>query len=168
MNSSIFPLLTLFLAHLHSRPTHFRRPSILIHTPQFRRPAYSYTPHNSGAPAYSFTPHISSVPAYPFTPHISGVSAYSFTPHAHPHNSGAPAYPFTPHISGVSAYSFTPHAHPHKRVYYTQKVPECIFTFEDFLQNLYRIYNRTTYYQNDLHIIRSSISEWPAYHGELR
>ena len=140
MNSSIFPLLTLFLAHLHSRPTHFRRPSILIHTPQFRRPAYSYTPHNSGAPAYSFTPHISS----------------------------APAYPFTPHISGVSAYSFTPHAHPHKRVYYTQKVPECIFTFEDFLQNLYRIYNRTTYYQNDLHIIRSSISEWPAYHGELR
>lgn len=140
MNSSIFPLLTLFLAHLHSRPTHFRRPSILIHTPQFRRPAYSYTPHNSGAPAYSFTPHISSVPAYPFTPHISGVSAYSFTPHAH----------------------------PHKRVYYTQKVPECIFTFEDFLQNLYRIYNRTTYYQNDLHIIRSSISEWPAYHGELR
>ena len=140
MNSSIFPLLTLVLAHLHSRPTHFRRPSILIHTPQFRRPAYSYTPHNSGAPAYSFTPHISSVPAYPFTPHISGVSAYSFTPHAH----------------------------PHKRVYYTQKVPECIFTFEDFLQNLYRIYNRTTYYQNDLHIIRSSISEWPAYHGELR
>lgn len=140
MNSSIFPLLTLFLAHLHSRPTHFRRPSILIHTPHFRRPAYSYTPHNSGAPAYSFTPHISSVPAYPFTPHISSVSAYSFTPHAH----------------------------PHKRVYYTQKVPECIFTFEDFLQNLYRIYNRTTYYQNDLHIIRSSISEWPAYHGELR
>ena len=140
MNSSIFPLLTLFLAHLHSRPTHFRRPSILIHTPHFRRPAYSYTPHNSGAPAYSFTPHISSVPAYPFTPHISGVSAYSLTPHAH----------------------------PHKRVYYTQKVPECIFTFEDFLQNLYRIYNRTTYYQNDLHIIRSSISEWPAYHGELR
>ena len=140
MNSSIFPLLTLFLAHLHSRPTNFRRPSIHIHTPQFRRPAYSYTPHNSGAPAYSFTPHISSVPAYPFTPHISGVSAYSFTPHAH----------------------------PHKRVYYTQKVPECIFTFEDFLQNLYRIYNRTTYYQNDLHIIRSSISEWPAYHGELR
>ena len=140
MNSSIFPLLTLFLAHLHSRPTHIRRPSILIHTPQFRRPAYSYTPHNSGAPTYSFTPHISNVPAYPFTPHISSVSAYSFTPHAH----------------------------PHKRVYYTQKVPECIFTFEDFLQNLYRIYNRTTYYQNDLHIIRSSISEWPAYHGELR
>ena len=140
MNSSIFPLLTLFLAHLHSRPTHFWCLRILIHTPHFRRPAYSYTPHNSGAPAYSFTPHISSVPAYPFTPHISGVSAYSFTPHAH----------------------------PHKRVYYTQKVPECIFTFEDFLQNLYRIYNRTTYYQNDLHIIRSSISEWPAYHGELR
>ena len=46
MNSSIFPLLTLFLAHLHSRPTHFRRPSILIHTPQFRRPSILiHAPH---------------------------------------------------------------------------------------------------------------------------
>ena len=153
MNSSIFPLLTLFLAHLHSRPTHFWCLRILIHAHTYPATQHTHSrPHISGAPAYSFTPHISSVPAYPFTPHISGVSAYSFTPH----------------ISGVSAYSLTPHAHPHKRVYYTQKVPECIFTFEDFLQNLYRIYNRTTYYQNDLHIIRSSISEWPAYHGELR
>ena len=141
MNSSIFPLLTLFLAHLHSRPTHFWCLRILIH-----------------AHTYPATQHTHS------RPHISAAPAYSFTPH----NSGAPTYSFTPHISGVSAYSFTPHAHSHKRVYYTQKVPECIFTFEDFLQNLYRIYNRTTYYQNDLHIIRSSISEWPAYHGELR
>ena len=70
MNSSIFPLLTLFLAHLHSRPTHFWRlrilihahtypapqhthshptipaPSILIHTPQFRRPSILiHAPH---------------------------------------------------------------------------------------------------------------------------
>lgn len=70
MNSSIFPLLTLFLAHLHSRPTHFwflrilihahtypatqhthshptiPAPSILIHTPQFRRPSILiHAPH---------------------------------------------------------------------------------------------------------------------------
>ena len=153
MNSSIFPLLTLFLAHLHSRPTHFWRLRILIHAH-----TYPATQHTHSRPTHFgrlriliHAPQFRR-PTYSFTPHISNV----------------PAYPFTPHISGVSAYSLTPHAHPHKRVYYTQKVPECIFTFEDFLQNLYRIYNRTTYYQNDLHIIRSSISEWPAYHGELR
>lgn len=153
MNSSIFPLLTLFLAHLHSRPTHFWRLRILIHAHTYPAPQ-----HTHSRPTHFRRPSI-----LIHTPQFRCPSILIHAPHFQ-----RPSIPIhAPHFRCLSILIHAPRTSPQTGLLYT-KVPECIFTFEDFLQNLYRIYNRTTYYQNDLHIIRSSISEWPAYHGELR
>lgn len=118
MNSSIFPLLTLFLAHLHSRPTHFWCLRILIHAPHTSgAPAYSFTPHNSGAqhththPTIPAPQHTHSRPTFPASQHTHSRPTFPVSQHTHSRPTHIPTNGFiihkkSPNVSSHSRTSF--------------------------------------------------------------